>query len=240
MKKLLSAALPGLKAETANGKMLRGRLVYAMSGPDIQSAAAVELMHAGSLLHDDVIDNADLRRGQPAFWKIHGIKGAILFGDLHFFLALQILSANARRQRDLIEMAGMVCEAAAVEELVSTPPARKDIARRKTGPLFAFAAMGGAQDDESREALREAGFLLGTAYQLADDIYDATGPEKQAEKSLRRDKAAPAGSAQEIEELLMKASEILRRWPDIQSAWDACVARHFSPAINHFMAGAAC
>ena len=73
----------------ANGKMLRGRLGLRVgSATDIphatlvHAAAAVEMVHAASLLHDDVIDGGHLRRGAPAFWVERGIPGAILLGDI--------------------------------------------------------------------------------------------------------------------------------------------------------------
>ena len=136
---LLASEMPGFAFDAADGKMLRGRLVYAMGGHNLEAAAAIELMHSGSLFHDDVIDDADLRRGKPAFWKTFGVKGAILFGDLHFFLALRLLADQPGLQKDLIETAGIVCKAAAEEELSQTPQDRVELARRKTGPLFAFA-----------------------------------------------------------------------------------------------------
>jgi len=237
---LLAAELPDFSMDPAGGKMLRARLVYAVGGQYSDAAAAVELMHSGSLLHDDVIDNGTLRRGQTAFWQSYGARGAILLGNLHFFLALRLLAGRPRLQQELIEMAGMVCRAAVTEELCDTTEKHMELARLKTGPLFAFAAAAGAADEQSRAALREAGFLLGTAYQLADDIYDATGEEQQADKSLRRDRMKPAASVETIMSLLRESVRLLTDWPDIQRTWEEYLERQIGPAVEKFTSGASC
>ncbi|HNR94424.1 MAG TPA: polyprenyl synthetase family protein [Kiritimatiellia bacterium] len=237
---LLAAELPDFSRIPEGGKMLRARLVYAVGGRNPDAAAAVELMHGGSLLHDDIIDNGILRRGRPAFWKTHGAKGAILLGDMHFFLALKLLNGRPQMQQDLIEMAGMVCKAAAEEELCGASARYLELARQKTGPLFAFAASAGAPDTQSRAALREAGFLLGTAYQLADDIYDATGEVQRADKSLRRDRMKSPASVQTIAALCKESAMRLQDWPDLQRAWEEYLERQFEPAIKVFTSGASC
>ena len=85
----------------ASGKMLRGKLpVYICkarsNGSGVPNAekvgAAIEMVHAASLLHDDVIDNSEVRRGMPAFWAAKGVQGAILFGDMLICKAFKLLN----------------------------------------------------------------------------------------------------------------------------------------------------
>jgi geranylgeranyl pyrophosphate synthase len=109
-----------LRPWLANGKMLRARLVLrlgAVTGVPVEdslrAATAVELIHAASLLHDDVIDEGHLRRGRPAMWVEEGIKSAILLGDLLVCHAMGL----AQRCRDasiagvLVESAQEMCDA---------------------------------------------------------------------------------------------------------------------------------
>ncbi len=195
----LTKLLPANKNLLGNGKMLRSRLTLSVgsaNGVDervlIHAAAAVDIIHGASLLHDDVIDGGILRRGAPTFWKKYGVNGAILFGDLLVFKALDLLIAVDRQDllQELIDMSSNVCRSEVEQELVlrGTPGTWKEceqIARAKTGSLFAFAAVaGGDGSPEQADALREAGFILGTAYQLTDDVLDASGNEAVSGKPL--------------------------------------------------------
>jgi len=94
----LRTLMPCLEALTGGGKLLRARLLFRVGcgvGVDertlVQAAAAVELVHAASLVHDDVIDGSVIRRHAPAFWVENGAAGAILVGDLLFCEAMRLL-----------------------------------------------------------------------------------------------------------------------------------------------------
>lgn len=245
----------------ASGKMLRARMILelgdATGAPERQlnhTAAAVEMIHAASLLHDDVIDGGSLRRGAPAFWVEHGIQGAILMGDMLIFKAIQLV----RELGDLvildaiIDMAGNVCMAEVEQELVLRGQIGDwdtcvSIARRKTGSLFAFSACAAATTDEMKEALNEAGYLIGTAYQLGDDILDASGDADWAGKSLgsdsRRGKTTAVtasdsniGRAPEyITELCRRAEEQLQPWPELQAAWAAFMNNTITPVLESYI-----
>jgi heptaprenyl diphosphate synthase len=261
----LSSLLPGNKNLLGSGKMLRSRLVLAVgtaNGIDesvlIKAAAAVDIIHGASLLHDDVIDGGILRRGAPTFWKKHGTNGAILFGDLLVFKALTLLVEADRFDllKELISMSGEVCRSEVEQELVlrGSPGTWEEcerVARFKTGSLFAFAAVGGGTGAPGQtEALREAGFMLGTAYQLADDVLDATGNEEVSGKTLGTDnqrgkttaitatRNAPEDPVRHIYTLLDSSTAQLAAWPEIQGAWDTFLNVTMKPVLSkHLNAG---
>ena len=242
-----------------NGKMLRARLAV-RGGPAanvphptlLRGAATVELIHAASLLHDDVIDGGYLRRGLPTFWVERGIPGAILLGDLMLFKALDLLSGpdDQHLVPHVIKLTGEVCEAESEQELVMRGKTYDwescvAVARRKTGPLFAFAGhVSGGKDKALCAALREAGYLIGTAYQLADDILDANGTSEAAGKTLGSDEARDKATVARvklpphlepvavIDDLCEKATRQLSQWPDVQRAWNIYVSEDIRPALD--------
>lgn len=249
-----------------NGKMLRSRLLFHV-GPAagvphrtlVHAAAAVEMVHAASLLHDDVIDGGYLRRGAPTFWVERGISGAILVGDMMLFKAVELMCQveDGRLTPMLVKLTGEVCDAESEQELVlrgKTPNWENcvSIARRKTGALFAFAAgaCGGA-DATLTATLTESGYAVGTAYQLADDILDATGTEESSGKSLGSDEARGKTTAATIEQaehteavayvdqLCRRAEEALRPWPAVHHAWRAFMNADLHPALKKNLAFAA-
>ena len=258
--------LPANKNILGNGKMLRSQLVLAVGAANridektlIHSAAAVDIIHGASLLHDDVIDGGLLRRGAPTFWKKYGTNGAILFGDLLVFKGLNLLVQVDRNDlmQELINMSAHVCRSEVEQELVlrgapGTWAECEQIARAKTGSLFAFAAVATAASDTpgQTEALREAGFILGTAYQLVDDILDASGNEEVSGKTLGTDqqrgkttaitatKDAPANPSQYIDSLLRTSAEQLAAWPELQTAWNDFLNVTMKPVLSkHLSAG---
>ena len=255
----LHSALADCKNLFGTGKMLRSRLALRV-GPAagvaystiLRAAAGVELIHAASLLHDDVIDGGFLRRGAPAFWVDRGIPAAILLGDLLLFKALELVSPaeNGRLLPVIIKLTGEVCEAESEQELITRGNLADwdtcvNTARRKTGALFAFAAHAcGGDDPELTAALQEAGYAVGTAYQLADDILDANGDAESAGKTLGRDEAREKITAarakppdnvdpvKTINDLLTSARSGLDPWPTVREAWDVYIARDMRPALE--------
>jgi octaprenyl-diphosphate synthase len=261
----ISKLLPANKNLLGNGKMLRSRLTLSIGNENgideqtlINAAAAVDIIHGASLLHDDVIDGGILRRGAPTFWKKYGTNGAILFGDLLVFKALNLLVEVGRNDllQEMIDMSTLVCRSEVEQELVlrGTPGTWKEceqVARFKTGSLFAFAAVAaGTGTPNQAEALREAGFILGTAYQLADDVLDASGNEEVSGKTLGTDnqrgkttaitatKNAPEDPADYIYSLLETSSAQLAAWPELQNAWDSFLNVTMKPVLSkHLTAG---
>ncbi len=263
----LSQLIPDNKNILGSGKMLRSQLVLALGAANgiperelINAAAAVDMIHGASLLHDDVIDGGLIRRGAPTFWKKYGINGAILFGDVLMFKALSLLVDVNRVDllSELIDRTGEVCRSEVEQELIlrGSSDSWQDcemVGRYKTGSLFAFAAVaGGNRDKDEAEALREAGYILGTAYQLADDVLDASGNEEISGKTLGTDDkrgkttaitakdGAPDDPIAYIFELLKKASNLLEPWPPLHAAWDQFLNMTMIPVLEkHVRAGVA-
>jgi geranylgeranyl pyrophosphate synthase len=255
----LKTLLAESKGLLAQGKMLRSRLAFRV-GPSagaahktlVHAAAGVEMIHTASLLHDDVIDGGFLRRGAPAFWVERGVSGAILLGDMMLFGAMDIVCQveDSRLAHPFVRFIGEVCEAESEQELVYRGQNAQwedcvRIARHKTGALFAFVAYASAGSDaELRAALTEAGYLAGTAYQLADDILDAKGNPNASDKTLGTDEARrkntamgflddmDADPAEEIGKLCATSSALLKDWPPVQGAWDAYLDKDLNPSLQ--------
>jgi octaprenyl-diphosphate synthase len=160
-------------------------------------AVVAELVHAATLLHDDVIDDADERRGRPASRRVWGNAVSVLAGDLLLTHALERTHAAApalladlvstlRRLVDgeIVQLRGRT----AIDLAESTYFA---IVRDKTASLFAWAASAGARvagaDEASIRALRAYGEHLGVAFQLVDDALDYAGDRAATGKSLFAD-----------------------------------------------------
>jgi geranylgeranyl pyrophosphate synthase len=244
------------------GKMLRSRLALRIGSANgvedevlVRAAAAVEMMHAASLLHDDVIDGGEIRRGEPAFWVREGASGSILLGDLFVCKAIRLLSdvADGRLIVPFVNYAAEMCDAEVEQELILRGEDLEwdtavDVARRKTGSLFAFsgAAAAGA-DVELQAQLAECGYAIGTAYQLADDILDAYGDEETSDKTLGRDAARKKNTAASvskldnvnplsyIERLTKESRKSLEGCPTLQEAWDEFYAHDIGPAMSRFV-----
>lgn len=257
----LEPMMDEISGYVANGKMLRGKLPLYIScgagytidhGCAAKVGAAIEMIHAASLLHDDVIDNSEVRRGKSSFWAAKGIQGAILFGDMLICKAFKLLNDSIpSRISELIELTSSVCEAEIEQELVTKGQALTydrsiNIARKKTGALFAFtSSCCGGSDTELSDALRETGYRLGTAYQLADDVLDEYGCEGDSGKPLGNDrksgKATLANTpnqvdlVDEIESLYNSYEELLAKWPDVRKAWESYLAAEFKPVIDKFL-----
>ena len=208
-------------AALANGKRMRpfflleaGAMFEAPEKSLLRTAAALECVHCYSLVHDDLpcMDDDDFRRGQPTVHKAFDEATAVLAGDALLTLAFKILASN-ETHRDA-EVRAMLIERLAdasgargmvggqmIDMLESESPRDLNtitrMQRLKTGALISYATeaagiIGGAREHE-RNAL--AGFSndLGLAYQIADDLLDATGDEESVGKALAKD--AEAGKA---------------------------------------------
>jgi octaprenyl-diphosphate synthase len=261
----IAKLLPSNRNIMGSGKMLRSQLTLFIGASNginqntcVHSAAAVEIIHGASLLHDDVIDGGLLRRGAPTFWKKYGINGAILFGDLLVFKGLNLLVQVDRVDllQELIDMSTHVCRSEVEQELIlrgspGTWEECEQVARFKTGSLFAFAAVAAASEEPGQvDALREAGFILGTVYQLVDDILDVSGNEEISGKTLGKDqergkttaitatKGAPDNPRAYIDSLLLASSAQLAAWPELQASWNDFLALIIEPVLNkHLSAG---
>ena len=239
------------------GKMLRTRLAQALAGEDwekrlpslSQACASLELIHTASLFHDDVVDGASLRRGKPALWRIFTPSSAVLLGDLLFCEALSVLleTGNSRIYRLFNAKVKEVCKFEARQEIfhrgsICNQETCVNIARGKTGPLFAFAAMMCSGDNRELElALEEAGYRIGCAYQIADDILDEESSEATAGKTvgtdrLRRKFTLAQGNVAQARAVLTRVLESatypLAPWPEYEQRLSLYVADDFSATLS--------
>lgn len=243
------------------GKMLRSRLILsvgAVSGTTpahlIRAGAAVEMLHAASLLHDDIVDGGTRRRGKPALWVSEGTRAAVLLGDLLVSLAVEIIQETLPSHLSIVvSTLREMCDAEVEQEFADADVCPSwdqcvSIARRKTGSLFGFAAAcaGGSRADLV-QALRRAGYALGTAYQLADDVLDTCPDPLLTDKSLGTDAATgkltaatvfPASGLDpmtHIKALLRESEDELSAWPVTQQAWRAYVDDVVTPVVTRFV-----
>jgi len=172
----------------------------------IRLAAAIELLHEASLVHDDLIDRSCTRRGRPTVHAVHGDARALLIGDLMLLHGVKLVVDAGTSKREItvgrtlaeagIEMVGGELDQLARGDGVRSMAMADYLAviTRKTARFFAAcaeagAAVGGASP-RLTAAYRDFGQSLGVAFQLADDIIDATGDPDVAHKSLRNDAGA--------------------------------------------------
>ena len=216
IKRLLKTAPPLIRRQTshlarASGKGIRARALLACAiGSDglvgqgaINAAAAVELLHLATLIHDDIIDDADMRRGIDALHVKFGKKTAVLCGDYLFCLAFDLTSVISPREIDKDKAEGVlpsylkeIC-LGEIMELSNT--GNLDLTEReyfriisgKTAALFQASFHAGfLLSDEPREARRayiETGKQIGIIFQLADDYLDFVSSQKAVKKPVLAD-----------------------------------------------------
>lgn len=162
------------------------------------AAVSIELVHNFTLIHDDIMDNADVRRGRPAVHKIWGQSGAILAGDTLYSKAFQVLGMTAASPERILAAMNMlsrtctaICEGQWLDmEFESrervTEQEYMEMIEKKTGVLYgASAGMGAILVGASPEvvgAMDEFGRLTGIGFQLQDDVIDLMTPERVSGK----------------------------------------------------------
>lgn len=189
------------------GKHLRPTLVALAAGcfeqpgeAHVTVAVIIEMIHLATLVHDDVMDEALIRRGNATVAAKWGNEIAVLFGDCLFAQALKLASDFPTTEicRAVSLATNTVCsgEILQTQQRRHFAAARKDYFRvigMKTGELFTLscdlAAFLSNAQPEQRAALREFGAAVGTAYQIYDDCVDLFGTEAEAGKSLGTDLA---------------------------------------------------
>lgn len=173
----------------------------------VAAAAAIEIGHVASLIHDDIVDRAPLRRGLPTFNASRGYEFALLMGDLQMVESARLFSAHLSGERDFalvreyLETGYDLCRGQ-IEELIAEKEgwnleaiARRyyRIVDRKTGRLFAFACETGARlADATPSQVRRAhqfGVLIGRAFQIMDDVLDVLRATDAAGKQAFTDLA---------------------------------------------------
>ncbi|MEU7686362.1 polyprenyl synthetase family protein, partial [Streptomyces spectabilis] len=201
----------GARIEGRQGKTLRPALsllscqaVGGVVDQAIPAAVAVELLHNGMLVHDDIIDEDELRRGRPTLWKVYGVPTAILVGDVLFLLPAQVLvRAHAplciqgpdRLVSALqISMDGGVTEILLEQRATATFAEVTQVIAAKTSALMAascaLGAVAAGADPDRIDHFHAFGHHLGTAFQIADDLLGVLA----AAAGFRPVSGAPAGT----------------------------------------------
>ncbi len=242
------------------GKMLRTALAARLSehaswplniDTIVRACTAVELVHTASLLHDDVIDRGLIRRGVTTFWKAVNPSVAVLTGDLLLCVALDVIqkTEEGRYSELFTDKVREACRAEIEQELVFRGKELDEstclrLAREKTGPFFAIAGkVCGGENQDLSSALEESGYLVGTAYQLADDLLDIVGDENVCGKTLGTDiergkvtlpciLETPQEIIDKISELCNTASECLEEWPDAVKGLEKFIECDLVPVFN--------
>jgi geranylgeranyl pyrophosphate synthase len=182
----------------AGGKRLRPLLVFVAAGPPddgdgegvLRAAVAVELIHSATLVHDDVLDGASLRRGRPTVVAEAGRGMATATGDFLFSRAFSELAANGRPEE--IRVLSASSSALAEGELMQRADAWNAATTRerylarcdlKTARLFEAACeLGALEGGGPVELLGRFGRRIGLAFQLLDDVLDVSGPAERTGK----------------------------------------------------------
>ena len=178
--------------------LLAAKVCGAEGGRAIDLAVVIELIHLASLIHDDVIDNADLRRNVRSINSRWGNKISILTGDYLISLAMDLLveHANPRVMRAVTAalramVTGEITQTLALHPLEMTEARYFSIIAGKTAVLTACACRVGAMLRKSRhdesETLGQYGFNLGMAFQITDDVLDVIGNPRELGKFARND-----------------------------------------------------
>ena len=208
--------------------MLSSRFCGLQNDDDVRFGAVFELIHTATLVHDDVIDHAQLRRGMPTLNRLWGNTLTVLFGDLLYLVAMS--EAIAGRSWRMMEILAAVTTRMTEGELIQNDvlfkldTSRKDyfdIQERKTALLFSGCTESGAvlTGRSQADCLAMAGYGLevGRAFQLVDDLLDYTATSEQLGK--------PAFSDLREGKLTLPMLTLLEKAPDevrplIRTIWD--------------------
>jgi geranylgeranyl pyrophosphate synthase len=185
----------------AGGKRMRPMLVLLCAGPQaglatVRAAVAVELIHMASLVHDDVLDRAPLRRGHPTVFARSGREQATSLGDRLFSTAFSVL-AKAGDEGAIAELSATAVDLARGElmqrrgafDLTLPEDEYLERCRLKTGRLFAAACVLGRSSVDPSQAgtLAAFGHRIGLAFQMLDDVLDISGPVERTGKARGTD-----------------------------------------------------
>jgi len=191
----------------SGGKRVRPALTilanYAVGGEgnrfnSIRMATVMEFLHTATLVHDDIIDNADTRRNRPTVNALYGNETAVLMGDWLYMSAFE--TSLAERSLPILDILTSVTRKMTEGELLQltlvghadvSEAQYLDVLKRKTAYLFSASCeiggiLGGANEAQ-QTALREYGLNLGTAFQLIDDVLDFTSTEAALGKAAGAD-----------------------------------------------------
>jgi len=220
----------------AGGKRLRplltvvaARLAGGRDDASLKLAAAVEFIHTATLLHDDVVDGSNLRRGKVAAHLIWGAPSSVLVGDFLFARAFELMvETGSMRAMDILARAarviaeGEVLQLSRAHDVNLSQETYLEIISAKTAELFAAAAEAGAVaaggGPAQSSALRSYGYNLGLAFQLTDDALDYGGATETLGKNAGDD-------FREGKATLPLLLAIARTGPKEREFWDRVIGR---------------
>lgn len=198
--KMLSHVLVGGKIIRPTLTFLAGKFYSYNQQNFLMMATASELLHIATLIHDDAIDKASVRRGQPTINQLWGLERAVILGDYLFARAGEFAAATGNLR--VVRLFTQTLEAISRAELkqgfssFNLEQSYDQYIERiagKTASLFAMATESGAvlsqAPEEAVQGLKEYGYNLGIAFQIVDDILDFTSNEKEMGKPVGSDLA---------------------------------------------------
>lgn len=208
--------------------MLSSRFCGVQNDDDVRFGAVFELIHTATLVHDDVIDHAQLRRGMPTLNRLWGNTLTVLFGDVLYLVAMgEAIACRSWRMMEIFaEVTTRMIEGELIQNdvLFKLDTSRKDyfdIQERKTALLFSGCTETGAvltgRSEADCLAMRGYGLEVGRAFQLIDDLLDYTATSDQLGK--------PAFSDLREGKLTLPMLTLLQKAPDevrplIRTIWD--------------------
>ena len=196
----LNGSLDYLK--TMRGKMLRPLLSLigaeiAQTERDLVIATSLEMLHIGTLIHDDVIDESKLRRGKESIQSKYSKEYAIYMGDYLFSSLFVYLSGTGIDQQELVGLAKLMQQICLAEmkqwhHRYNTEQSVREYLRiisGKTASLFSLSLGSAAKEPTLKQQLQRIGYHLGMAFQIQDDLLDFEGDEALVGKELQKDLA---------------------------------------------------
>ena len=208
----------------------------------VDYAAGIELVHTASLVVDDIIDESTVRRGVDSAWTKFGVGPAIIASDGLLGEAFDLFSSDPRALRTVSESMIELGQGEA-SELVDQPTdeqAYRALARRKTGALFRAAAELGAiaagRADEAGPAMGEYAERVGVAFQIRDDVLDATSDPETLGKPTGHDPQMDRPSLLEVTDLTPEQANQRARG-EATAALDALDrVNHANPVAARYLA----
>ena len=234
----------------AGGKRIRPMLVLLFAkalgfeGPErIELAATVEFIHTATLLHDDVVDESDLRRGRRTANAVWGNAASVLVGDFLYSRSFQLMVELDRMDvmHLLADTTNRIAEGEVLQLLhVGNPDTSESdylgVIERKTAVLFGAATRLGAMvagaDAETQRACADFGTNLGLAFQIADDVLDYTADADTLGKNLGDDLAEGKATLPLIHAMAKATPERRERLAQIVSACDTSAMDEVLAAIQ--------
>lgn len=211
--------------------MLAGRATGTVCAEHHQLAAIVEFIHTSTLLHDDVVDESDLRRGRSTANAIWGNAASVLVGDFLYSRSFQLMVELDRMpvMRILADTTNRIAEGEVLQLLHVRNPdtdeaAYLNVIERKTAVLFAagtkLGALASGADEATQQALYDYGMQLGYAFQIADDVLDYSGDADALGKNLGDDLAEGKATLPLIHAMAQATPDVRARLRNIVETGD--------------------